>query len=31
MLAPAPIALATHQPHDAFLAGMATAIGAGVV
>ena len=24
------IALATHQPHDAFLAGLATAIGAGV-
>jgi VIT1/CCC1 family predicted Fe2+/Mn2+ transporter len=24
------VALATHQPHDAFLAGLATAIGAGV-
>jgi erythrin-vacuolar iron transport family protein len=24
------IAFATHQPHDAFLAGLATAIGAGV-
>ena len=24
------IAIATHQPHDAFLAGLATAIGAGV-
>jgi hypothetical protein len=24
------VAFATHQPHDAFLAGMATAIGAGV-
>ena len=24
------IALATHQPHDAFLTGLATAIGAGV-
>src|ERR1700749_2144078 len=24
------IAVATHQPHDAFLAGLATAIGAGV-
>src|ERR1700756_1675530 len=24
------IALATHQPHDAFLAGLATAIGAGI-
>ena len=24
------IALATHQPHDAFIAGLATAIGAGV-
>jgi VIT1/CCC1 family predicted Fe2+/Mn2+ transporter len=24
------IALATHQPHDAFVAGMATAVGAGV-
>jgi VIT1/CCC1 family predicted Fe2+/Mn2+ transporter len=24
------VAVATHQPHDAFLAGMATAIGAGV-
>ena len=24
------IALATHQPHDAFVAGLATAIGAGV-
>ena len=24
------VALATHQPHDAFLAGLATAIGAGI-
>ena len=24
------VALATHEPHDAFLAGLATAIGAGV-
>jgi erythrin-vacuolar iron transport family protein len=24
------VAFATHQPHDAFLAGLATAIGAGV-
>ena len=24
------VALATHQPHDAFLAGLATAVGAGV-
>jgi erythrin-vacuolar iron transport family protein len=24
------VALATHQPHDAFIAGLATAIGAGV-
>jgi hypothetical protein len=24
------VALATHRPHDAFVAGMATAIGAGV-
>jgi erythrin-vacuolar iron transport family protein len=24
------VALATHRPHDAFLAGLATAIGAGV-
>ena len=25
------VAFATHQPHDAFLAGLATAIGAGAV
>ncbi len=24
------VALATHRPHDAFLAGLATAIGAGI-